>query len=638
MSNLNWTKPEQAYRDGKRLTLYPYEPTRPHGSGEYHRNPLPRDLPYGHIRDFNTKADFTKTQVEIEIQEIIRRGVNRTSQIFRCSVIKAPEEERPAALQEPLPPSRDENGGVLPGQLAAKVFDYDYYESDFGGPWGNDEEADGNHCREHAVYAYYRRNGKTGYPHIMPQFYGSWVIKIHSGSDENNQPKFRYVGLILIEYIHGYSVENLCLRDRDGDYCSALYPSTLPVGFPNHDGSWLNVTFDVEKRQHVVKEMLHGVVVGMHLGVQHTECEPWNLFVTMRNGLVTLEKPRVVLLDHSYTEVWSLTKDAEAEGDTHCLQKLPYPPHPIERCSIEALDTLEGWWPPTQRQHPGFNEEKFDEWLCEENVFGPHVEAKSVLDPLLGQKKLWPHKYKKYSTFATLDLIEAKEKEVRGAVASKIIQFARENEDMNSDGRQEEREKAIAEGVRRRATFVMTSDSYSLWLRTKVRKLRETKERGLQEAKPREFRETQERERREAKQRKRQEAKARKRQEHQERRRQAEAQALSPPPQVSTSITRIDSSHHDPSRASTIHSATPAGAENRPPQTPGFNYETPDLFRLASARSGSGDEPPDLFRLSSTRPGSGDEPPDLLTRSSVPSVFRDTPPTWIVPHQPVPAP
>ncbi|KAI8246966.1 hypothetical protein K4K53_002279 [Colletotrichum sp. SAR 10_77] len=442
------------------MTLYPYEPDRPHGSGEYHRNPLPRDLPYGHIRDFNTKGDFTKTQVEIEIQEIIRRGVNRTSQIFRCSVIKAPEEERPAALQEPLPPSRDDNEEVLPGQLAAKVFDYDYYESDFGGPWGNDEEADGNHCREHAVYAYYRRNGKTGYPHIMPQFYGSWVIKIHSGSDENNQPKFRYVGLILIEYIHAYSVENLCLRDRDGDYCSALYPGTLPVGFPNHDGSWLNVTFDVEKRQHVVKEMLHGVVVGMHLG-----------------------EPRVVLLDHSYTEVWSLTKYAEAEGDTHCLQKLPYPPHPIERCSIEALDTLEGWWPPTQRQHPGFNEEKFDGWLCKENVFGPHVEAKSVLEPLFRQGKPWKRDYKKYSTFATLDLIEKIEKDVQTGAASNIIRFVRENGDISSDGRQEEREKAIAEGIHNRAMFAMTSSSYSLWLRRQVRERRATKERERREAK-----------------------------------------------------------------------------------------------------------------------------------------------------------
>ncbi|KAF4810749.1 hypothetical protein CGCSCA5_v010418 [Colletotrichum siamense] len=483
MFTSTWSRPDKVYWEGNSMTLYPYEPDRPHGSGEYHRNPLPRDLPYGHIRDFNTKGDFTKTQVEIEIQEIIRRGVNRTSQIFRCSVIKAPEEERPAALQEPLPPSRDENEEVLPGQLAAKVFDYDYYESDFGGPWGNDEEADGNHCREHAVYAYYRRNGKTGYPHIMPQFYGSWVIKIHSRSDENNQPKFRYVGLILIEYIHGYSVENLCLRDRDGDYCSALYPGTLPVGFPNHDGSWLNVTFDVEKRQHVVKEMLHGVVVGMHLGVQHTECEPWNLFVTMRNGLVTLEEPRVVLLDHSYTEVWSLTKYAEAEGDTHCLQKLPYPPHPIERCSIEALDTLEGWWPPTQRQHPGFNEEKFDEWLCKDNVFGPHVEAKRVLEPSFRQEKPWKRDYKKYSTFATLDLIEKIEKDVQTGAASNIIRFVRENGDISSDGRQEEREKAIAEGIHNRAMFAMTSSSYSLWLRRKVRKRRETKERERREAK-----------------------------------------------------------------------------------------------------------------------------------------------------------
>ncbi|KAJ5003363.1 hypothetical protein K4K57_012859 [Colletotrichum sp. SAR 10_99] len=416
------------------MTLYPYEPDRPHGSGQYHFNPLPKDLPEGHIRNFNTNGDYKNTKAKIEIREIIRQGVNRNSQIFRCLVLKPPKEERPAALQEPLPPFRDEHGGVLPGQLVAKVFDFHYYESDFGGPWPNEQEADGNHCREHAVYAHYRRNGQTGHPHIIPQFYGSWVSKIYCGHDENNQPVFRYVGLILIEYINGYSV------------------------------------FDKKTRQYVVKEMLHGVVVGMHLGVEHQECEPWNLFVTMQNGLNTLEQPRVVLLDHSYTQVWSLTKYAKTQGYLQCLQKLPYPPHPTERCSVTALDTFQGWWPPNN-----YDEKKFDKWLYSEDVFGPHVEAKSVLDSLLKQKKLWPHSYNKYSTFATLDAIEAKEDEVYNAgIVSKILQFVRMHEDLNRDGRGEERERAITEGVEESAaTSAMTSDSYTLWFRTKVRELRE---------------------------------------------------------------------------------------------------------------------------------------------------------------------
>ncbi|KAJ3954933.1 hypothetical protein N0V92_008548 [Colletotrichum tropicale] len=462
------------------MTLYPYEPDRPHGSGQYHFNPLPKDLPEGHIRNFNTNGDYKNTKAKIEIREIIRQGVNRNSQIFRCLVLKPPKEERPAALQEPLPPFRDEHGGVLPGQLVAKVFDFHYYESDFGGPWPNEQEADGNHCREHAVYAHYRRNGKTGHPHIIPQFYGSWVSKIYCGHDENNQPMFRYVGLILIEYINGYSVENMCFRERfpgrKSDYFGPLEPIRGAFHFwnqrrqGNRDDNVTKVRFDKKTRQYVVKEMLHGVVVGMHLGVEHQECEPWNLFVTMQNGLNTLEQPRVVLLDHSYTQVWSLTKYAETQGYLQCLQKLPYPPHPTERCSVTALDTFQGWWPPNN-----YDENKFDEWLYSEDVFGPHVEAKSVLDSLLKQKKLWPHSYNKYSTFATLDAIEAKEDEVYAAgIASKILQFVRMNEDLNRDGRGEERERAITEGVEEcAATSAMTSDSYTLWFRTKVRELRE---------------------------------------------------------------------------------------------------------------------------------------------------------------------
>ncbi|KAF5500130.1 hypothetical protein CGCS363_v007157 [Colletotrichum siamense] len=664
MPTQTWFKPEEAYREGKHLTLFPYEPDRPHASGQYHFNPLPEDLPKGHIRNFDTATDFSKTQAKIQIQEIIRQGVNRKSQIFRCSVSQPPEEHRPAALQEPFPPSRDTNGRLLPGQLVAKVFDYDYYPSDFSAPWPNDEEADGNHCREHAVYAYYRRHGKTGYPHIIPQFYGSWVSKIFRGHDKNNQPMFRYVGLILIEYINGYSVENLCLRERDGEYFGPLQPSKRTVPFRSlqrHQNRRDNVTevrFDREMRQYVIKEMVHGVVVGMHLGVEHQECEPWNLFVSMHNGLDILEKPRVVLLDHSYTQVWSLTKYAETQGYLYCLQKLPYPPHPRERCSVVALNTFQGWWPPHN-----YDKNKFIEWMCRKDVFGPHVEARSVLDPLLKQqkeqkkqKKLWEHSYNKYSTFATLDAIEAKEDEVYAAgIASKILQFVRMNEDLNRDGRGEERERAITEGVEEcAATSAMTSDSYTLWNRSKVRELRE-------------------------------------------RRRQAEAQALSPPPQKPSTISLDLRSNKSNVRylpwtvqvQEDLQQPGPPDLFRFPSAPAGFNYETPDLFRLASARSGSGDEPPDLFRLSSTRPGSGDEPPDpfrlpstrsgsgdeppdtfglpsarpgfnheppnpfglpsarpgsvdeppdLLTRSSVPSVFRDTPPTWIVPHQFVPAP
>ncbi|KAF4484983.1 hypothetical protein CGGC5_v008110 [Colletotrichum fructicola Nara gc5] len=281
------------------MTLYPYEPDRPHGSGQYHFNPLPKDLPKDHIRNFNTNGDYKHTKAKIEIREIIRQGVNRNSQIFRCLVLKPPKEERPAALQEPLPPFRDEHGGVLPGQLVAKVFDVHYYPIDFCAPWPNEEEADGNHCREHAVYAHYRRNGKTGHPHIIPQFYGSWVSKIYCGHDENNQPMFRYVGLILIEYINGYSVENMCFRERfpgrKSDYFGPLEPIRGEFHFwnqrrqGNRDDNVTKVRFDKKTRQYVVKEMIHGVVVGMHLGVEHQECEPWNLFVTMQNGLNTLE-------------------------------------------------------------------------------------------------------------------------------------------------------------------------------------------------------------------------------------------------------------------------------------------------------------------------------------------------------------
>lgn len=47
-----WNRPGVAYNVGDVVTLYPYEPVRPHGLGQYHTNPLPKDRRYGELRNF----------------------------------------------------------------------------------------------------------------------------------------------------------------------------------------------------------------------------------------------------------------------------------------------------------------------------------------------------------------------------------------------------------------------------------------------------------------------------------------------------------------------------------------------------------------------------------------------------------
>ncbi|KAF6785957.1 hypothetical protein CMUS01_16535, partial [Colletotrichum musicola] len=138
------------------------------------------------------------------------------------------------------------------------------------------------------------------------------------------------------------------------------------------------------------------------MGIQWRDLEPWNVFITIRNGNIDLDDLRVVIIDHTNTRVWHHTKWLETEG-TQVLTWLPYPHHPFERCSVDALVHFHGWWPPACDPAADRNQ-LFDDWLCSREVFGPLEEAQEVVAELESRGITeWPHPYPKFSTFKTLD-------------------------------------------------------------------------------------------------------------------------------------------------------------------------------------------------------------------------------------------
>ncbi|KAI8201308.1 hypothetical protein K4K52_007265 [Colletotrichum sp. SAR 10_76] len=441
----DFIRPTDEYAVGKEFNLFPYKPTEPHGTEMYRRRRLPADEIVGSIRGFDPTKDFTDTRARVRVEEHIRIGMNKQSQIFGLSIVKAPLNERPATEQQSLYHPVG-SGQPITWNLVGKAVDVEYASSGSAGVKQIEEAADGRVCCEHAVYTYYRSLGKTGYPHIMPQFYGTWVMEIDDGFDDEGLQVKRYVCVLLLEYIHGYSIDELSYRSEENEgYFGKV------AGFQRVDNTWTNVWMDEPTRALVVKKMLHGVVIGMHHGVQHHEANPANVFMTLRDGTnnTDLDELRVVLLDHTATQVWRKTVDSHFYGRMHCLEKLPYPLHPKQGCSVVALEDYVGWWPPAPKERPGEDlNEVFDAWMLSEDVFGPLEEARDVEAGLQGKE--WPHKYAKYSTFDTLDVIEAQEpremrkKAIREVIIPKVLSYLRMVKD---EGRAEleDREKISEE-------------------------------------------------------------------------------------------------------------------------------------------------------------------------------------------------
>ncbi|KAF6807002.1 hypothetical protein CMUS01_14225 [Colletotrichum musicola] len=386
MPYLKHVAPAVTYIDGKELELYPFVPG-PSFSAQ--------DCAFGHTRGFDTdETKYSETKARTRIEDNIR-VTDGGNQILQCTVVDAPREDQPSCC--PLTTQSGEKADEkipLSRSLVAKVFDYEHYPS--GGmaafERGDERAADEKFRHELSVY-------KTGYPHVMPQFYGGWVMKIENRypkkvkCNDDDHPKFRYVCLLLIEFIEGRSVEDMCFRkDEEPGYIGDLIPLNL-----------------------VIKKMLYGLAVGNHLGVTHgRQCEPSKVSVTMMDGNTDLDELRVVFLNHSDTQV------PKHRGSV--LAWLPYPPHPAEWYDADDLGLFVGWWPPSPRETKTMEEydeedektaQLFGEWMCSKEVFGPIEEADDVMDELERTGRDWPHEYPKFSTNQTMEEIR-EELKLRG--------------------------------------------------------------------------------------------------------------------------------------------------------------------------------------------------------------------------------
>ncbi|KAF5489981.1 hypothetical protein CGCS363_v012625 [Colletotrichum siamense] len=221
---------------------------------------------------------------------------------------------------------------------------------------------------EAAVYQHLYDNNLTGYPHLAPQYYGTWVFEKEQ-KGQNACARDRYTGLILMEYIDGVSIEQLGTRDWDRDNYGPLQLSTSPIAL--HRNSDKTLLMDTESRLRIFKTLLDGVVRKLHVGiyVNRLNLTPSHVLLSFRNNGKDLEEPRVVSIDYHMDTVWSRTKEGRDSGKPMIAQQLDRPPHPaLYFPRRSCIDDFDGWLP---REWGHSDSDQLWEWLLSESGFGP---------------------------------------------------------------------------------------------------------------------------------------------------------------------------------------------------------------------------------------------------------------------------
>ncbi|TDZ53776.1 hypothetical protein CTRI78_v006795 [Colletotrichum trifolii] len=296
----------------------------------------------------------------IEVIKPISTGIQKGAQILLCKSIQQPTFLRTDshAAFPVYPDGR-------PSLLVAKVFDPLFYSDDrvsLSGPYGGVTAADEALSRETAVYDDLFKNKLTGYPHLAPEYYGCWATHI----EVSDTGESRFVGLILMEYINGLSIHDLCTSEgpiptpRRGPVL--LDRDTRPLDRP----LLKKLDLEVETRQRIVAILLDKVVSQIRVGIDHEEVNPRNVLVSFRNNGKYLsaeaERPRVVMVDYNMSTVYNKTTSWSPKGKRSEWVN-DKPPHPWIHFDAENMAMFEGWLP-----EPLWRRGGLDRWMV--HAFG----------------------------------------------------------------------------------------------------------------------------------------------------------------------------------------------------------------------------------------------------------------------------
>ncbi|KXH43625.1 hypothetical protein CNYM01_02764 [Colletotrichum nymphaeae SA-01] len=335
------------YAPGEKLDLVPHDQSEPFGSGGF--PPFQDDYQPRSLQP--TAEELKLKKPRLKIVEPLRAGRDVGSQILLCKIVQGSTDRDNIKKHAPFPTfpmhSKVRRGDSF---VVAKVFDPRLYpprdpiDLPNEPPFDDATVAYSELCREAAVYQFFYEKGKSGHPHMIAQYYGCRVTnrKVFNNASTPDE----WVGLILIEYIEGRSIENICPVDPSTGYLEPPLNTEVILHLDTKsEQQGKSLKLDRQVCLDVMKSLLGQAVVFVHSGVSIRYILPHNVFLTIRNNGDDLETPRVVLLDHTFSVVWEHSRPCK-EGVPFPFGNLELPPHPWEQCCVSAVSEFLGWIPP----------------------------------------------------------------------------------------------------------------------------------------------------------------------------------------------------------------------------------------------------------------------------------------------------
>ncbi|KXH26848.1 hypothetical protein CSAL01_05295 [Colletotrichum salicis] len=201
-----------------------------------------------------------------------------------------------------------------------------------------------------------------------------------------------WVGLILIEYIEGLSIEAMCTHDHSTGYLQPPLGQNVSLHSDQEaegKGQTKMLTLDRRVCLDVIQSLLGQIVVCMHPSVSVPDIFPRNVFLTLRNNGLDLQTLRVVMLDHRFSSVWEHTRAGKA-GLPAYFSGLKLPPHPWEQFGIRGkMRQFLGWIP--------------EEWDDRKQLLETTTQGAATTTPATGQASSVPGTTEKTGIAKSID-------------------------------------------------------------------------------------------------------------------------------------------------------------------------------------------------------------------------------------------
>lgn len=297
---------------------------KPHFSDEYLESLPQSELVMRHP-PMETAPPANPERAQLVVTTPIAIGASRGAQVVGCTIY----------------PQSNNNGKVTqPFQATAKIYDPLYYDFKLEMTHHARDiifDAENDYSTEARAYEHLLSAKKTG--SFAPAYYGSWTFSLPISI--NGKSQTRSVRLILIERLHGTTIEDTRVKNSPRSWDSFHYPEQF--------------------RLEVLAQAMEGFASLLQIGLDQRDLAGRNVFLVQNDSdpfapatdtSGGLPLPRIVLIDYNHARITPL----ESSSTQPPLQENPV--------SLSLRTDIHGafaGWPPRE-----WEDEKVErEWLLQ---------------------------------------------------------------------------------------------------------------------------------------------------------------------------------------------------------------------------------------------------------------------------------